>query len=187
MRLRIEAGLGTERGAITVLAVVVAAGLILVGAVALQATALVQLRHQAAAAADLAALAASRAVVAGDDGCAVARQIARDNGARVSRCRLDEAVATITVRLESKRWWGQTWRIEQRARAAPASYVAASYVAAGGASARRVSSRSTAPALSSGSLPLPHLGDCTHDGHPAGQGQSAMASRVVRSQVAATS
>ena len=24
----------------------------------------------------------------------------------------------------------------------------------------------TAPALSSGSLPLPHLGDCTHDGQP---------------------
>ena len=26
----------------------------------------------------------------------------------------------------------------------------------------------TAPPLSSGSLPLPHLGDCTHDGHPSG-------------------
>ena len=33
-----------------------------------------------------------------------------------------------------------------------------------------LSSRATAPALSSGSLPLPHLGDCTHDGQPVSHG-----------------
>ena len=47
------------------------------------------------------------------------------------------------------------------------------------------SSRPTAPALSSGSLPLPHLGDCTHDGQPSAHSQAAMASRVARSQSAA--
>ena len=31
-------------------------------------------------------------------------------------------------------------------------------------------SNDTAPALSSGSLPLPHLGDCTHEGQPRGHG-----------------
>jgi hypothetical protein len=40
-------------------------------------------------------------------------------------------------------------------------------------------SRSTpAPSLSSGSLPFPHLGDCTHEGHPATQGQAATTSAV---------
>ena len=36
----------------------------------------------------------------------------------------------------------------------------------------------TAPSLSSGSLPLPHFGDCTQDGQPSSHSQAAMASRV---------
>ena len=46
--------------------------------------------------------------------------------------------------------------------------------------ASTASSSSTAPDLSNGSLPLPHLGDCTHDGHPSSHGQAAMLSRVAR-------
>lgn len=36
----------------------------------------------------------------------------------------------------------------------------------------------TAPALSSGSLPFPHFGDCTHDGQPPGHSHASMASAV---------
>lgn len=42
-----------------------------------------------------------------------------------------------------------------------------------------------APPLSSGSLPLPHFGECTHDGQPSLQPQAAMASRVAVSQESA--
>ena len=51
------------------------------------------------------------------------------------------------------------------------------------APASSTSSRRTAPALSSGSLPLPHLGDCTHDGQPSGHSHAAIASRVAVSHV----
>ena len=40
-----------------------------------------------------------------------------------------------------------------------------------------VSSRE-APALSSGSLPLPHFGDWTHEGQPSSHGQASISSRV---------
>lgn len=41
-----------------------------------------------------------------------------------------------------------------------------------------------APALSRGSFPFPHLGDCTQDGQPLSQPQSATASRVAAIQAA---
>src|SRR5690349_7409809 len=40
--------------------------------------------------------------------------------------------------------------------------------------ARTTSRVATAPALSSGSLPLPHFGDCTHDGQPDSHPQPAI-------------
>src|SRR3954467_1020318 len=43
------------------------------------------------------------------------------------------------------------------------------------------SSQVIAPALSSGSLPLPHLGDCTHDGQPIGHPQALIAAPVADS------
>ena len=43
------------------------------------------------------------------------------------------------------------------------------------------SSTVPAPALSSGTLPLPHFGDCTHDGQPARHAQSSIAARVAAS------
>ena len=51
------------------------------------------------------------------------------------------------------------------------------------ASSSRTTSRTrTAPALSSGSLPLPHLGDCTQDGQPLSHSQLATVARVACSQ-----
>src|SRR5215469_16311951 len=46
----------------------------------------------------------------------------------------------------------------------------------------RHSSRVTAPALDSGSLPLPHLGDWMQEGQPAAHSQDAIAWAVARSQ-----
>ena len=45
----------------------------------------------------------------------------------------------------------------------------------------------TAPSLSSGSLPLPHLGDTTQDGQPVVHSHDSIASFVTRSHCAATS
>lgn len=112
-----------EKGSATVYAVVAGVLLVMVTMVLLQAASLVQLRHRVAAAADLAALAASRASVAGDDGCRAARSVARRNGARLTACHMDLDVATITATGSSPRWWGGRWSAEQRARAAPESYV----------------------------------------------------------------
>src|SRR5690349_17494994 len=55
-----------------------------------------------------------------------------------------------------------------------------------GAPASRASSSRTASRLASGSFPVPHLGDCTQDGHPAWHSQLKMASAVARSQASAT-
>ena len=89
----------------------------------------------------------------GDDGCATARAVALRNGARVDLCRAD--VAVVTLRAESSTpsvVWGTRFRAQAEARAAPDFYVP-------DASRRSRSSSRTAPALSSGSLPLPHFGD----------------------------
>lgn len=112
-----------DRGSVTVHAATIAIVLLILTLVMVQATALVRLRHRVAAAADLAALAASRASVDGHDGCAAARRVARRNGAEIVRCRMDYDVATVTARGESPPWWSAAWNSEQRARAAPESYV----------------------------------------------------------------
>jgi secretion/DNA translocation related TadE-like protein len=115
-----------DTGASTVHAVSVTVLLVVVTLVLVQAASLVQMRHRVAAAADLAALAASRASVAGDDGCRAGAAVARRNGARLVACRMDFDVATVTARASSPAWWGGRWASEQKARAAPESYVAGS-------------------------------------------------------------
>lgn len=112
-----------EGGSVTVHAVTVAVVLLVLTLVIVQAAGLVRLRHRVASAADLAALAASQASVAGSDGCAAARTIARRNGARIVDCRMDYDVATVTAGARSVPWWSRTWSTEQRARAAPESYL----------------------------------------------------------------
>jgi len=112
-----------ERGAATVWAAIAIAVLVLVGVIGLQAAQLIGLRHTASAAADLAALAGSRASLSGRDGCERAEAVARENDADLVDCRMDADVATVTARAESPRWWGGRWASEQRARAAPVSYL----------------------------------------------------------------
>jgi secretion/DNA translocation related TadE-like protein len=113
----------SDRGSVTVHAVSISILLLVLTLVLVQAAGLVRLRHRVAAAADLAALAASQASVAGADGCDAARSIARRNGAEIVRCRMDFDVATVTARATSVPWWSASWRAEQRARAAPESYL----------------------------------------------------------------
>ena len=171
-----------ERGSVTIHALWVAIVLCVVAVVMAQAATVVRLKHEVASAADLAALAGSRASLAGHDGCDAARAVAHHNGATLVRCRMDLDVATVTARQRTSSWWGHRWAFEVDARAAPEFYELA-----GGAPARIASSSWTAPALSSGSLPLPHLGEWTHDGQPSVHSQATMASRVTRSHRGATS
>ena len=79
------------------------------------------LHQRAGQGADFAALAASKASVDGQDGCTTARRIARANGTRITSCRMDAEVATVTARAEIKTPLG-AWGIKQRARAAPSYY-----------------------------------------------------------------
>ena len=171
----------SEGGSVTIHAVWVAMVLCIVAVVMAQVATVVRLKHQVASAADLAALAGSRASLAGRDGCEAAQTVARHNGATLVRCRMDLDVATVTARQRTSSWWGRRWAFEVDARAAPDFYELA------GAPARIASSSWTAPALSSGSLPLPHLGDWTHDGQPSVHSQATMAWRVTRSHRGATS
>jgi secretion/DNA translocation related TadE-like protein len=113
----------SDRGSVTVHAVSISILLLVLTLVLVQAAGLVRLRHRVAAAADLAALAASQASVTGGDGCDAARRIARRNGAEIVRCRMDFDVATVTTRATSVPWWSTGWSAEQRARAAPESYL----------------------------------------------------------------
>lgn len=115
-----------ERGSITAHAVWLGAGLCVVTVILAQVAVAVRLHHQAAAAADLAALAGSRAAAAGQNGCRAARDVAHRNDARLVRCRMDLEVATVTARRHTDQWWGRVWTFEVDARAAPADYVAGS-------------------------------------------------------------
>ncbi len=114
-----------ERGSVTIHAVWVAALLVVVAVLMAQVATVVRLKHQVAGAADLAALAGSRASLAGRDGCEAARAVARRNDASLVRCRMDLDVATVTARARTPSWWGHRWAFEVDARAAPDFYVPA--------------------------------------------------------------
>ncbi|MBC7630284.1 Rv3654c family TadE-like protein [Aeromicrobium sp.] len=112
-----------DRGAATVMAASVTVLLVIAALLVTQVAGLVRLRHRVAAAADLAALASSRASIDGRDGCAAGRDVAHRNGAELLTCRMDYDVATVTGRATSLTWWGHRWAFEQDARAAPDFYL----------------------------------------------------------------
>jgi secretion/DNA translocation related TadE-like protein len=153
---RSEAGVATVAAAATVgLVLLVAAALVQVGLV-------IAAKHRVQAAADLAALAGSAASLHGDDGCTSARVVAARNGADVASCRADLAVVTVTAESSTASVvWGTRFRTHAVARAAPDFYVPdpAGTGEGVGASRKSRSSSRMAPALSSGSFPLPHFGD----------------------------
>jgi secretion/DNA translocation related TadE-like protein len=150
-----------EAGVATVSAVMVV-GLMMTLAVALvQVGLVIALKHRVQAAADLAAVAGSAATLRGDDGCAAAVATARRNDVTIERCRADLAVVTVRATRATELVVGTRYRARADARAAPDFYVPA--VSDSGAvlpaSLSSRSSNRTAPALSRGSLPLPHFGD----------------------------
>lgn len=110
-----------ERGAATVYAAVLAVVATTACAVTLHVAAVARLQHHVTASADLAALAASQAVLRGDDGCEAARRVASANLTVLHRCTVEEAVATVVVE-RSARLWGRSVSVHRTARAAPSDY-----------------------------------------------------------------
>lgn len=123
MNPHILGGTDRDRGSVAMHAIWAATLLVLFALVATEIAGLVAVRHRAASAADLSALAASRASSVGLDGCSAAEQTARLNRATLVACRMDADVATVTARTTSQRWWGHRWAAEVPARAAPESYL----------------------------------------------------------------
>ncbi|MGH3423905.1 MAG: Rv3654c family TadE-like protein [Nocardioidaceae bacterium] len=112
-----------ERGSATVYALVACMLLVLACVVGLQVAALARLQHKVSAAADLAALAASRATVGGEDGCRAAARIADANHAELVSCEMAAEVATLEVAGTTPPMWGRSWTVRRTARAGPADYV----------------------------------------------------------------
>lgn len=88
-----------ERGAGTVLAVLVVMVLASALLVGLWAAGWAASRQRAAQAADLAALAGARAQVSGRDTCRAAAEIARRNRASLVSCRIEGGVRDVVVRV----------------------------------------------------------------------------------------
>jgi secretion/DNA translocation related TadE-like protein len=108
-----------ERGSAVPFAVACLGMLVMVGAATCVAAAMVVDHRRAQAAADLAALAGARSLVAGGDGCAVARRMASANGASLSACRPEGADIRITVVVSGPRWLGSHADLRAEARAGP--------------------------------------------------------------------
>ena len=109
-----------DRGAATLLAVAFLGVLLLLGAALGVVGAMVVAHRQAQSAADLAALAGADAGATGADPCAVAAELAADNGARLARCSVADREVTVEVTVSGPRWLGQPHDLTARARAGPA-------------------------------------------------------------------
>ena len=88
-----------ERGAGTVLALVIIMLVIVAAGVAACGASWVRCAHQARSTADLAALAGAQALADGGDGCAVARRTVAQNGARLADCEAQTSGDQLLVRV----------------------------------------------------------------------------------------
>lgn len=90
-----------QRGSGTVLMAAIMAVVVTLGATATLVAGYLVSHHQARAAADLAALSGAATYARGEDPCEEARRVARQNGARATRCsRVGDAVDfVVTVRV----------------------------------------------------------------------------------------
>lgn len=143
-----------DRGSATILGCFLMAALVVVTATLVHVGSAVASRHRAQAAADLAALAVAVALDRGNgQACAQAERIATRMRVRVRSCTVDGWDAVVEVAAEVTTALPGLGEAVAIARAGPADQIP---------SATAVStapSSATAPALSSGSLPLPHLGE----------------------------
>ena len=113
---RVEA----ERGSATLYAAFALVALTALAVTVSGFTALEAAKHRAAAAADLAALAAARALQDGADPCASAADLAARNGAEVAECTVDGRTVTVIAHTEGPQLLGRAWTFESAARAGPA-------------------------------------------------------------------
>lgn len=108
-----------ERGSASMLVVTVAGVLVLVATALVVVAGMVGAHRRAQSAADLAALAGAQAQARGDDGCAVAGELARANDAVLRSCRVvgDDVWVEVTVR--GPDWRGAGRELGAQARAGP--------------------------------------------------------------------
>lgn len=109
-----------QTGSATLLVVAMAGVLLLLGAGLAVVTALVAAHRAAQSAADLAALSGARGVASGGDGCAIAREVAAANGARLTLCAVSGRVVDVEVQVPGPHWLGQAADLAGRSRAGPA-------------------------------------------------------------------
>lgn len=201
----------SERGSGTVLGLAVIAVTIILTVTVAALAGVTAARGAAQTAADLAAVAAAQRLHAtGSAGasCELATVVVQAHEVRLESCAVHGAV--VEVRTSRPAGPGLTARATARAGPAGAAAPARTEQLTGPASlastttspargpprldanraqrgqaSRRKLSTVTAPALSSGALPLPHLGDWTQLGQPSAQAQPATASRVAASQLRA--
>ena len=91
----------SERGSGSVLSTMIMVGLVGVLLLAAWSIGWITSFHRAHRIADLAAVAGARAIAAGDDGCAVARQTARRNGGEVTSCILRGEMPSFVLVVET--------------------------------------------------------------------------------------
>lgn len=113
----------SEHGSATVYALAITVLIVLLAVAAIQITMFFTLKHRVSAAADMSAIAASKAEAAGRDGCAAAKRLARRSHVQLAACQMDYEVATVTATARAKSWWAIRMRAEVKARAAPVEYV----------------------------------------------------------------
>lgn len=183
-----------DRGSAGVWVLALSGVLLLAGAASVLAGVAIISRHQAGTAADLAALAAASQAISGSEvACAKAQGIAVANEATMESCGLAaDGVVDVTVTVPVEFGPLGVGVARARARAGPAEVgghpsgtpVQAVDARASMAQAVEAKASSTASSvlidafLCSGELPLPHLGDCTHEGQPDSHRQLAIVARV---------
>lgn len=111
--------------------------LLLLGAALGVVAATVRDHRVAQSAADLSALGGAAALRRGEDGCAAAAGLARDNGAEVVDCRVVGADLVVSVSVPGPGWLGQTGDLTATARAGPGPRPG-SLVPAGGVAQQQV-------------------------------------------------
>lgn len=109
----------SERGAVAVLAVAMLGLLLLIAGAIGVAEAMVVAHRRAQAAADLGALAGAQAIQQARDPCETATSVARDNGATLDSCRVEEDDVVVTARVTGPRWLGSHGDLSAQARAGP--------------------------------------------------------------------
>ncbi len=115
-----DGGADGDGGFATVAVLALCGVLLAFGSVVASLAALAVTRHQAAAAADLAALAGAGHALEGDSvACAAARATARAHGAALRDCRLDGVDLQVTVAIRAPGVLARWGDVRARARAGP--------------------------------------------------------------------